>query len=118
MEPTFLNIELILCDSSVSLGEIQLDWRPEAGAYLEWQGQTYIVLERRHRYILRGSQYHLHKAALYVKKTQKTVEKSLLNGRWVLGDATCMYNAHSELIRCAVNPKGPCENCDAYQPQP
>jgi len=32
-----------------------------------------------------------------------------------LGDATCRFNAKSALIRCAVNPNGPCEGCRHYQ---
>lgn len=34
-----------------------------------------------------------------------------------IGDITCNYNAHSPYIRCAVNPDGPCETCNHYQPK-
>jgi hypothetical protein len=33
-----------------------------------------------------------------------------------LGDPTCLNNAKSAHLRCAVNPCGPCEGCKDYQP--
>lgn len=30
--------------------------------------------------------------------------------------STCRYNAHSAFLRCAVNPTGPCELCQHYEP--
>ncbi|WP_287298454.1 DUF6464 family protein, partial [Moorena sp. SIO2C4] len=53
---------------------------------------------------------------LYVQSFGHPSEKSLLQGRWVIGDASCYFNAHSELIRCAVNPDGPCDSCRFYEP--
>jgi hypothetical protein len=32
-----------------------------------------------------------------------------------IGDLTCIYNAHSSLIRCAVNPDVECEDCRHYE---
>ncbi|MEH1808459.1 MAG: DUF6464 family protein [Nostoc sp.] len=32
-----------------------------------------------------------------------------------LGLRTCKYNAKSRMIRCAVNPCGPCEGCQHYE---
>jgi Family of unknown function (DUF6464) len=32
-----------------------------------------------------------------------------------IGDTTCQYNARSRMIRCAVNPCGPCEGCKDYE---
>ena len=34
---------------------------------------------------------------------------------YCLGDPSCIYNARSPYIRCAVNPCGSCENCPHYQ---
>ncbi len=34
----------------------------------------------------------------------------------LIGDPTCLYNARSSHLRCAVNPQGPCEGCDHYEP--
>ncbi|NER34367.1 MAG: hypothetical protein F6J93_10110 [Oscillatoria sp. SIO1A7] len=115
MEPDSLPTEIILARASRSLGQVQLDWNPQPGHYLDLQGQTYAVLERRHKYQLRCGRYRLNKIALYVQSAERPLEQSLLDGRWVQGDATCRYNARSELIRCAVNPSGPCAGCRFYE---
>lgn len=94
---------------------LQLDWSPQPGAYLDVEGQTYAVLERHHRYQLKAGRYHLHKIALYVQIAQRPSEQTLVEGRWVIGDTTCRFNARSELIRCAVNPVGLCEQCCHYE---
>lgn len=116
MEPDSLPAELILTHPRQTLGNIQLDWTPQPGNYLDFEGQTYAVLERRHRYRLKSGHYRLHKIALYVQSAPRPTEKTLVEGRWVLGDASCCFNARSELIRCAVNPEGPCESCRFYEP--
>lgn len=110
-----LPTEVILTQPRQSLGNMNLDWTPQPGDYLEIQGQTYIILERRHRYQLKSGCYHLHKIALYVQSAESPQERSLMNGRWVLGDVNCRFNAHSELVRCAVNPQGPCNQCRFYE---
>jgi len=38
-----------------------------------------------------------------------------IEGRWVMGDASCRFNARSELLRCAINPSGPCQDCRFYE---
>jgi hypothetical protein len=110
-----LPTEVVLTASKQSLGIIQLDWVPQPGSYLDFDGQTYTVLERRHRYQLRSGRYHLHRMAIYVQMSQRPSEKSLVDGRWVVGDASCALNARSELIRCAVLPMGPCQDCRFYE---
>ena len=115
MESDSLPTEVILTQPSQSLGSVQLDWSPQPGHYLDLEGQTYAVLERRHRYQLKSGKYRLQKIALYVQSAQRPSETSLVNGHWVLGDATCKFNAHSEIIRCAVSPVGPCEGCRFYE---
>ncbi|MFP4006474.1 MAG: DUF6464 family protein [Spirulinaceae cyanobacterium] len=35
----------------------------------------------------------------------------------ILGDRTCVYNARSAHLCCAVNPSGPCSDCPHYQPR-
>ncbi len=35
---------------------------------------------------------------------------------YVIGKVSCMYNARSPYIRCAVNPNGPCQDCRSYEP--
>jgi hypothetical protein len=116
MEQPPLSTEVILTHPKQSLGNVQLDWSPQPGNYLDLAGQTYAVLERRHRYLFKAGRYHLHKIALYVQTAQRPDEKSFIEGRWVVGNATCRYNARSELLRCIPNPTGPCEGCRHYQP--
>jgi len=115
MEPNSLPTEIILTHPRRSLGNVNLDWTPQPGNYLDLEGQTYAVLERRHRYQLKAGRYRLQKVAIYVQPAQQQVEKSLVKGRWVIGDANCRFNANSELIRCAVNPEGPCDRCRFFE---
>ncbi|MGF1497566.1 MAG: DUF6464 family protein [Elainellaceae cyanobacterium] len=117
MELKTLPTEIVLNHPRTSLGQRHLDWNPQPGAYLDVDGQTYTVLERRHRYFLKGGRYQLHKILLYVQKVETPVERTLWQGRWVMGDITCRYNARSEVLRCAVNPSGPCDRCTHYQPR-
>ena len=114
---TELPTELILSHSRQTLGQLYLDWTPQPGSYIDVEGKTYTVLERRHRYQLRSGQYQLHKIALYVQSAPHLDERSWVEQRWVVGDASCRYSAQSEIIRCAVNPDGPCEGCLAYEPR-
>ena len=115
MEPDSLPTEVILTHPRQSLGSVQLDWTPQPGNYLDLKGKTYTVLERRHRYQLKSGRYRLQKIALYVQSTPRPEEQTFVEGRWVLGDANCRFNARSELIRCAVNPEGPCAQCRFFE---
>lgn len=115
MEPDSLLTEVILTHPRQTLGNVNLDWIPQPGNYLDLEGKTYAVLERRHRYQLKAGHYRLQKIALYVQSAPRPVDTSFVEGRWVLGDAQCRFNAHSELIRCAVNPEGPCDRCRFYE---
>lgn len=110
-----LPTEVILSHSCSTLGHLHLDWNPQPGARLEWEGQTYLVLERKHGYLLRSGRYQLHRIALYVQPFDTPTEAELVDGRWMIGDTTCLYNARSELLRCAINPSGPCDRCTHYQ---
>ncbi len=115
MELDYLPTEVILLHPRQSLGQIQLDWIPQPGNYVDLAGETYVVLERRHRYQLKFGKYCLEKVAIYVQSAPKPEERSFVNGRWILGDANCRFNANSELIRCAVNPGGPCHQCRFFE---
>lgn len=110
-----LPTEVILSHSGSMLGDLHLDWNPQPGACLEWEGQTYLVLERKHCYSLRSGRYQLQKIALYVQAFDAPTEGCLVDGCWMIGDTTCLYNARSELLRCAINPNGPCDRCTHYQ---
>ena len=115
MEQDSLLTEVILTHPLQSLGEIQLDWMPQPGNYLALKGQTYAVLERHHQYQYKIGGYCLRKISLYVQTAPTPNEKSLIEGRWVMGDASCRFNARSELLRCAINPSGPCQDCRFYE---
>lgn len=109
-----VSTEVILAHSQQSLGRLQLDWIPQPGSPLDVAGQTYMVLERRHSYEFKSGRYRLNKISLVVQSAPVAIDRSQVEGRWVLGDVTCQFNAHSELIRCAVNPDGPCSGCRDY----
>ncbi|WP_009631011.1 DUF6464 family protein [Synechocystis sp. PCC 7509] len=110
-----LPTEIILTHPRQCLGNVQLDWTPQPGNYLDVGDKTYAVLERRHRYHLRAGRYKLHKIALFVQLAPRPTENSLVDGRWVIGDASCRFNARSEILRCAVNPEGTCQGCRFYE---
>jgi hypothetical protein len=115
MEQNSFPAELVLEGSDQPLGRLYLDWAIQPGAYIEFAGQSYTVLERHHRYRFTANRYRLSQIALYVKPAPRPTEVSQLGDRTVIGDATCTYNAHSELVRCAVNPLGPCQGCCHYR---
>ena len=117
MDPESLPTELILNEPRQSLGRVVLDWVPQPGTQVDFEGKTYTVLERRHRYRLKANRYALHKIALYVKHMPLPDEVTVLGDRIVIGDAQCLYNAHSEIMRCAVNPDGPCRGCQHFEPR-
>jgi hypothetical protein len=114
-EPESLPTEVILTQSRQVLAKVKLDWTPQPGNYLDLAGNTYVVLERRHRYHLHFGRYKLHKISLYVQSASRPEEQSLIDGQWVIGDATCAYNARSTLLRCAIHPIGPCDGCRYYE---
>ena len=37
--------------------------------------------------------------------------------KYFIGDTTCVHNAHSPYLRCAINPCGPCDECPHYEKQ-
>ncbi|WP_055076433.1 DUF6464 family protein [Pseudanabaena sp. 'Roaring Creek'] len=98
-----------------TLGKIYLDWMPQPGDYIDLEGKTYRILERRHRYQFRRGKYNLFRVVVYVQPAPENLDRSLIDGRWIIGDANCHYNALSELIRCAVNPNGPCAGCRFWE---
>lgn len=117
MQQAALPTEVIAIHSQRSLGKVYLDWTPQPGNFLELDGEAYTILERRHRYQLRHGCYLLYKMVVYVQLSPQALEKTLIDGRWIVGDAGCKYNALSEVIRCAVNPIGPCEGCNSREPR-
>ena len=35
--------------------------------------------------------------------------------KYFIGDTSCINNARSPYIRCAINPEGPCEECSHFE---
>ena len=114
MEKKALPTDIILSDTKTALGHIKMDRSLYPGTFVDIDGQTYQILVRRHQYQLKLGRYYLHKAVVHVKETAIPEERTLLNGSWVIGDISCTYNARSELVRCAINPAGPCDDCLHY----
>ena len=117
MDVNALPVDVVLVNPLTKLGRFTLDGQPQPGTCLELEGQPYRVLERRHQYRLQGGLYQLHTVILYVQVAEITAEQTLWEGQLVIGDISCRFNARSSLLRCAVNPHGPCDRCDHYQPQ-
>lgn len=107
--------ELILSESGQGLGTIDWAGVPQPGGHLGYGGQTYVVLERRHRYQLCLGRYQLQRIQIYVKPLLSLEEVITVGDRILIGDPNCRYNARSELVRCAVNPTGPCQGCRHFQ---
>jgi hypothetical protein len=112
----FLEIPVEVRHGDRLLCRAVMEWYPQSGGTFDLDGQSYVVLERRHRYHLRHGTYRLANVALLVQPCTKAVERSWINGRWLIGDCSCRFNAQSELIRCAVNPEGPCAGCRWREP--
>ncbi|GAB4212167.1 MAG: DUF6464 family protein [Synechococcales cyanobacterium] len=80
---------------------------PHPGHTVDVAGHPYTVLEKRHSYHLSNGRYRLHAIQVLVQPGIP------LQG---LGDLSCLYNAHSPLLRCTVHPYGPCTDCPDYRP--
>lgn len=113
-EITNLPTEVIISSPRQSLGRIYLDWMPQPGHFVNIEGQGYTVLERHHHYQYKIGGYYLDKISIYVQENTDTLDRVLIDGEWVIGDISCVYNARSTLLRCAVNPTGPCKGCADY----
>jgi hypothetical protein len=82
---------------------------PHPGRWFTCEGQSFLVLQRSHRYQLAA-------VALQVKAQQRPADARRWRQQWVIGDPGCRFNARSPLLRCAVLPDGPCERCSHYEP--
>jgi hypothetical protein len=90
---------------------------PQPGRWLEHQGRSFLVLQRRHRYRLHNGRYDLASVALQVKAERRPADARLWGEGWVIGDPHCRFNARSPLLRCAVLPAGPCDRCAHFLPR-
>jgi len=111
MERNSVLTEVIVLPERRSLGAIALDGKPQPGHQFALDGQSYLVLERRHRYQYRQGGYQLQTMSVDVQVVAAAAGSTAV--AWI-GDGTCQYNARSPLLRCAVNPVGPCAGCVDY----
>ena len=89
---------------------------PQPGRWFTVENQSYLVLQRSHRYKLIDGLYTLASVALQVKAQAQPKDARWWSNQWVIGDPSCHFNARSPLLRCAVFPDGPCERCAHFQP--
>lgn len=110
-------VELRQAESDVLLNRLQIDDPPHPGRWMTVEGMSYLVLQRRHRYQLRGGRYQMTSITLLVKQQKQPEDAVILGHSWVIGDPTCRFNARSPLLRCAVLPSGPCDRCSHREPR-
>jgi hypothetical protein len=114
-----MNARVLLSDTSHYVGEVLTLPTQQPGTLLEVDGSVYSVLERRHQYSLRSGRYRLDRIVLYVCLAEGIAsERTYWQGKWVIGDPQCLFNAHSPLIRCAPQPSGPCQGCKFFESHP
>jgi hypothetical protein len=89
---------------------------PHPGRWLVIEAGSFLVMQRSHRYQLRNGRYELSTVSLLVKAETQPADARWWNGRWVIGDPNCRFNARTPLLRCAVLPEGPCERCGHHDP--
>lgn len=115
IKKNLLPTEIILTPALQCIGRLSLDRQLQPGNYMDFRGKTYAILERHHFYQYHVGGYRFNKATLHVQESQRPEETTLIGDRYVIGNANCRLNARSEIIRCAVNPEGPCEGCRYFE---
>lgn len=115
-----MQVDVHLSGSNRLLARIDVDELqavPQPGLWLDWGVRSFLVLQRRHRYQLKLGRYHLASIALEVREQHKPQDAQWWKGRWVIGNPSCLFNARSPLLRCAVLPEGPCTSCSHFKAQ-
>ena len=112
-----MHVELRQAGSNRLLERLELEDIPQPGRWLVVNARSVLVLQRHHRYQLRGGRYELSSTARQVKVEKQPTDARWWQGRWVIGDPSCRFNARSPLLRCAVLPEGPCERCAHFSLQ-
>ena len=108
-------VELIDAGSGTLLNRIQLDDPPHPGSWFELDGTSFLIMQRQHRYSLKGGTYQLSTIALVVKPQSRPSDAKSWRHGSVIGDPTCRFNALSPLLRCVVWPDGPCDQCSHFE---
>jgi len=111
-----MRVELRQAGSDQLMEQLDLEEVPYPGRWLELGERSFLVMQRSHRYQLRNGHYELASIALQVKAQRQPAEARWWQGRWVIGDPNCRFNARTPLLRCAVVPEGPCQRCSHFEP--
>ena len=62
-----------------------------------------------------GYRSRLNRTRSYGNDTNSLRDRRRPVTKYFIGDTTCLNNAHSPYIRCAINPEGPCDECAHYE---
>ena len=108
-------VELRHAGTESLINRVSLIEPPHPGSWFELDGVSYMVMQRQHRYSLKGGKYKISAIALFVKLQKQPPDAVAWRHGWVIGDPTCRFNAQSPLLRCVVWPDGPCHHCSHYQ---
>ena len=68
-----------------------------------------ILTVHNHRERLHRDLYNYSRQSYPLRDRRRPVTK------YFIGDTSCINNAHSPYIRCAINPDGPCDGCLHYE---
>ena len=104
-------VELRQSVTQVVIDRLDLNDPPMPGQWFIHDQDSYLILQRRHRYKLLFGRYELSSIVLLVKSQRQPADAQFVSHGWVIGDSNCRFNALSPLLRCAVMPDGPCDRC-------
>ena len=104
-------VELRQAFSDQILYRLSLKDPPHPGSWFRVDQDSFLVLQRRHRYTLCSGRYILTSITLMVQYQQRPADAVPWRHGWIIGNPNCQFNALSPLIRCAVLPDGPCNHC-------
>ena len=108
-------VELRHISGDYLINRVDLEDPPHPGRWLVVKDESFLVMQRRHRYSLRNGRYVMASVALMVKPQARPADATPWRHGWVIGDPNCRFNACSPLLRCAVWPEGPCESCSHHE---
>ncbi len=108
-------VELRHVSGDYLINRVDLEDPPHPGRWLVVKDESFLVMQRRHRYALRNGSYVMASVALMVKPQARPADATPWRHGWVIGDPNCRFNARSPLLRCAVWPEGPCESCSHHE---
>ena len=106
---------IINSQSSSIIKKINIDMTPEPGNWFILDNDSFFIYSKTNRYKLVDGIYKLSEIDLLVKYQKQPEDSTYIMNHWVIGNHECTYNALSPLLRCAVNPIGPCSECAEFR---